>query len=158
MNLEGFKLLAIVVVDGHPPPIVLSLLLGIENGVLANSKTRPAKANVLVGCVTSGPLRYFLLLGHDGGGHAVHRHVFRNISVVVAVLAVGAVGVVRDTSMESALQSGTATGSISNRRGFSPRLERNFAGSGGRGSGLDATIRIHGDAFRIQIWAIFTSP
>jgi hypothetical protein len=56
MNLEGFELPTLVVVDGHPPPIVLSLLLSVGNGVLANYKPRPAKANVLLGCIARGPL------------------------------------------------------------------------------------------------------
>jgi hypothetical protein len=72
MNLEGFELPTLVVVDGHPPPIVLSLLLGARNGVLANCKPRPAKANVLLGCIARGPLRYLFLLGR-GGLHGVNR-------------------------------------------------------------------------------------
>jgi hypothetical protein len=63
INLEGFELLALVVVDGHPPPIGLSLLPGVRNGVLGNCKPRPAKAHIPLGCVSNGPLRYILLLG-----------------------------------------------------------------------------------------------
>jgi hypothetical protein len=56
INLEGFELLALIVVDGHPPPIGLSLLPGVRNGVLANFKPRLAKAHVPLGCVSSNPL------------------------------------------------------------------------------------------------------
>jgi hypothetical protein len=56
MNLEGFELPTLVVVDDHPSPIGLSLLLGVGNGVLDNYKLIPVKANILLGCIASGPL------------------------------------------------------------------------------------------------------
>jgi hypothetical protein len=56
VNLEGFELPTLMVVDGHPPPIGLALLLGAGNGVLANCKPILAKANVLLRCLAHTPL------------------------------------------------------------------------------------------------------
>jgi hypothetical protein len=80
MDLEGLELPALVVVDSHPLPIGLALLLGDGNCVLANCKPRPAKVNVLLGCIARGPLRYLLLLG-CGSARGGGRGVFQNITV-----------------------------------------------------------------------------
>jgi hypothetical protein len=80
MDLEGLELPMLVVVDGHPLPIGLALLLGAENGVLANCPLRPAKANVLLGSIACDPLRYLLL------GRGSNRGVFWNIAVRIGAI------------------------------------------------------------------------
>jgi hypothetical protein len=91
MDLEGLELPPLMVVDGDPFPIGLSLLLDAKNGVLANCKPRSAKENVFLGLIAHGPLGdLLLLLGHGivacGGGRGVLRHVAVWISIVVVIV------------------------------------------------------------------------
>jgi hypothetical protein len=79
MDIEGLELPPLMVVDGDPFPTGLALFLSTRNGVLADCKPRPAKANVLLGRVSCGPLGDLILLGRGivtrGYGRGVLRHV-----------------------------------------------------------------------------------
>jgi hypothetical protein len=90
MDLEGIELAPLMVVDCHPLPIGPALLLCARNGVLANCKSRPAKANILLGRIARCPLRDLLLLGRGigacGGGHDLLQNITVQIGTIVIVV------------------------------------------------------------------------
>jgi hypothetical protein len=88
MDLQGLELPPLMILNGDPFPIGLALLLGIANGILADCKSRPAKANVLLGRIDRGPLGDLHLVGRRTVARGVLWHVAFTVLAFIFPLAI----------------------------------------------------------------------